>query len=444
MKCTECLNLIKAIDAYIAKEDDDLKDQLNEAGYADAEETVDEAEKLEEGLSEVMNHDTEVVAGELEKADSVDDFLRDTWEVYQNASALADDIHEVMENGLSSIIPKLVGEYLMSTDHELVATAIRARTTDFISSWAEDLGRIMKLNSHTGIQGILTDALASGKSVAETTRELMDSGIRSNYSRARATALTEMLTAHSAANQEAMMQSPAVEDKEWKHTGSRRNKPRPNHVDMDGQVVPKEEPFKLIGAEGGTYKPMYPRDPILPAKERVNCHCIDSPIVSASVLGLPLEERKALQQQAIDEDDRKWAEELDERNKRRSGNQTYGKPINSLLPNANRGVLKPTRKVKREPGTQAGANEVIEYKGADGAVYRYYYDADGKAIMRLDNSDHGKPEQYPYGNGGAHYNRALYDDEGKFIGWSEDRCLTAKMRRLNADIIDHTLKSEIQ
>lgn len=435
MKCAECTALIKAIDAYIAKVDNDLKDELKSAGYADADATLKRVESLEEKLSEAMDTDTKIIAEELEKAASVEDFRQDTWETYRNASALADDIQEVVADELSSFIPKLASQYLASTDKGLAVSILRQRTTDWITSWSQELGSIMKLTSHDGIQSILSNAMSGGLSVADVTRELMDSGIRTNYSRARSTALTEMLTAHSASSQEAYMQSPAVKDKEWRHSGSRRNKPRPNHVAMDGQVVPKEKPFDLTGADGKSYKPMYPRDTKLPAKERVNCHCIHSPVVSEDVLGLSLEERKALQQKAIDDDNHKWAAELDERKKGESGLEAYMKPINSLLPNANAGVAKPTKTVSYIPGDKDKANAIVQYNAPDGATWRYYYDEEGNVIMRLDNSDHGRPDAYPYGNGGAHYNRALYDKNGNFTGWSDDYCITSKMRRLNEDII---------
>ena len=64
---------------------------------------------------------------------------------------------------------------------------------------------------------------------------------------------------------------------------------------------------------------MYPRDVSLPAGERINCHCIQQPIVSEDILGLPLEERKKLQQQAIDDMDDEWEAELDAQNKAKAG-----------------------------------------------------------------------------------------------------------------------------
>ena len=131
--------------------------------------------------------------------------------------------------------------------------------------------------------------------------------------------MTEMLRAHSVAQQEAMTQNPAVEDKKWVHTGEYRNKPRANHVEMDGQVVRKDQPFTLNGADGNVYFPMYPRDSELPVGEVANCHCIHQGIPNADVLGLSLEERQRLQEQAIAEDDGLWERELDAQNRARAG-----------------------------------------------------------------------------------------------------------------------------
>ena len=124
---------------------------------------------------------------------------------------------------------------------------------------------------------------------------------------------------HRAAQQEAFMQSPAVAGKGWKHTGEYKNEPRQNHVDMDGQTVPVNEPFELIGADGSIYNPMYPGDTSLPPEERINCHCICQPVVNEEILGMTLEERQELQQQIVDEMDDEWEKELDAANRAKAG-----------------------------------------------------------------------------------------------------------------------------
>lgn len=84
-------------------------------------------------------------------------------------------------------------------------------------------------------------------------------------------------------------------------------------------MVDKDKPFKLIGADGVTYYPMFPMDPILPAGEAINCKCISQPIVDEDILGMSLEERQKLQQEIIDDDDGEWEKELDARNRAKAG-----------------------------------------------------------------------------------------------------------------------------
>ena len=53
--CSECQLLIKAIDAYIAKADNDLADRLKEEGYADSKKySKKHIEELEEKIAEVF------------------------------------------------------------------------------------------------------------------------------------------------------------------------------------------------------------------------------------------------------------------------------------------------------------------------------------------------------------------------------------------------------
>ena len=67
------------------------------------------------------------------------------------------------------------------------------------------------------------------------------------------------------------------------------------------------------------YHPMHPCDSNLPAGESINCHCMEQAIVDDDVLGMTLEERQALQQAIIDEDDGAWEAELDAANRAKAG-----------------------------------------------------------------------------------------------------------------------------
>lgn len=317
--CMNCAPLIKAIDAYIAKADGDLADALGKEGYAKPKKTLKYAQDIEDGVAEALVEETDYFIAEAEMAVDLETFAKDIWPKLKLKDELKGKLAAVFKENLEKFMPEFIGYYIKQTDKDLKLSQVSKRTTAWVKSWSEELGEIMKLNSHKEIERILEKGLKDGSSIATFTREILDSGIRDEYYKARRVAVTEVLTAHRAAQQEAFMQSPAVSEKMWRHTGEYRNEPRQNHVDMDGQRVPVGEPFELIGADGGTYNPMYPGDPILPPEERINCHCIEQPVVSEEILGLPLEERQRLQQEAIDDMDDEWEKELDAKNKAKAG-----------------------------------------------------------------------------------------------------------------------------
>lgn len=314
-----CAGLIKAIDAYITKADNGLADALAAEGYIKPKKTLKYVQDIEDDVAEALLDETDYIVAEAEKAVDLETFAEDVWPRVKLNDAAKRKLATVFTERLDKFMPEFVEYYIQQTDKSLKLAQVSKRTAAWAASWGKELGEIMQLNSHKEIENILQKGLENGSSVAEFTRAILDSGIRDEYYKARRVAVTEVLRAHSVAQQEAFMQSPAVSEKMWKHTGEYRNEPRQNHVDMDGQRVPVEEPFELIGADGGTYECMYPRDPALPAEESINCHCICQPVVSEEILGLPLEERQRLQQEAIDEMDDEWERELDAKNKAKAG-----------------------------------------------------------------------------------------------------------------------------
>ena len=317
--CMACQPLIKAINAYLAKADGDLADALKAEGYAEPQATIGYMQGIEDDVAEALVEETDYFLAEAEKAADLETFAADIWPRVKLNDRLKAKLATAFTEHLSEFMPEFVAYYIAQTDRSLKLEVVSKRTVAWVESWSEQLGEIMQLNSHKEIETILTKGLKDGTGIASFTREILDSGIRDEYYKARRVALTEVLGAHSVAQQEAFMQSPAVVDKAWKHTGAYRNEPRQNHVDMDGQRVPKDAPFSLTGIKSGTYEPMYLRDIILPPEERINCHCICQPVVSEDILGLPLEERQRLQQEAIDNMDDAWEKELDARNKAKAG-----------------------------------------------------------------------------------------------------------------------------
>lgn len=317
--CMNCQPLIKAIDAYIQKADDDLADALGKEGYEEPEKTVEYIGNIEDDVADALLSETDYILREAEKAVDLDAFARDIWPGVKLNDDLREKLVAVFLEQFSEFMPEYIGYYLAQTDRSLKLRQVSQRTTAWVEDWSNDLADIMQLNSHKEIEGVLKKGLEKGSSIAEFTRAIQESGIRDEYYKARRVAVTEVLRAHSVAQQEAYMQSPAVSEKMWRHTGEYRNEPRQNHVDMDGQRVPVDQPFELTGADGSVYEPMYPRDTILPPEESINCHCISQPVVNEKILGLPLEERQQLQQQAIDAMDDEWEKELDAKNKAKAG-----------------------------------------------------------------------------------------------------------------------------
>lgn len=316
--------IIGAIDQYLAKADDDLADSLTDEGYAEAEDTVDAINAMQDEVAEMLQNQTDDFVTALETATG------SGWAEAQRAVSEmmdGDDIAEQVEGAaadmLQTQIPKLASVYMQETDGELVVDIIRQRTQNWIASWSQRLGELMKINTHQQISDIIQSTIDKGESIEKLTRKIMDGGWRNEHYQARRVAVTEVLRAHSVAREEAIQQSPSTDRKEWRHTGAHKNKPRPNHVEMDGQIVPKDQPFELKGRDGVVYHPMYPRDPILPAGETVNCHCIHRGVAADDALGMSLEERRRLQQKYIEEDDGAWKKELDEENKAKAGITPY-------------------------------------------------------------------------------------------------------------------------
>lgn len=321
MRCRNCGPLLKAINAFLAKADNDLEEQLDAEGYALPGETVEAINGLEDAVTIILTAHATDLLDQLEKLDGVIDletFFRDRWPKIKDASNLAQELFDAFYEEFTTFMPHLVEAYVHQTDAELTVGSMTQRTTAWVKSWSEELSQLMKLDTEEQIEAVLVQGLEKGSGIDEVARAIADSGIRSPGYKARRAALTEVLRAHSYGASEAMVQSPAVSEKMWQHTGA-AIVPRPNHLAMDGARVPKKEPFTLVGADGSTYYPMVPRDVNLPASESVNCHCNVQPVVSEDVLGLPLEERQRLQAEAIAEDDEAWKAELDARNKAKAG-----------------------------------------------------------------------------------------------------------------------------
>ncbi len=339
LKKSGCERLIKAIDAYIQKVDDELLEALTEAGYSNPKQTMKDLEAFTKEIKKLLEEDTKAIINEIYDYDSVQDFIVQRWPELKNSKDLVEKLTTTVSMKLGEVIPEYVADYISRTDPALSYIGLTHKTTAWITSWSGKLAEMMKLTDNKTIERILNDALKNGRSVAETAKRIGDSGERDSGYRSRRTATTELLRAHSVAQQESFMQSPAVVSKMWRHSGLRQYS-RQNHIDMDGQTVRKEDPFVLAG-EDGIFYPMYPRDENLPAGESINCGCVAEPIVDERFYEMSEEDRRRMQEAEINR--------INEEYDRKTG--IHDKVNNSYVMGEYRYKMKPgSGKVIREKG----------------------------------------------------------------------------------------------
>lgn len=311
---------IEAIDILLKAVDDDMKDKLKDNEFVEPEYTVDKINELEDKLTDILEKegtsfaDGIIAIGTISAAENT--FLKVIEELKKN-DATDEIIYAEMKKFFKEVVSKLANDYIQTFDKDLAFSVFTDRTNYWIDRWSYELGQIMKLTSCNELERILSNGLEKGKSIQEIQDEIIESYSFSRE-RARKVSITEVLTAHSFAKEEAIIQSPAVDRKEWKHSGTHKNSPRPHHQALDGEVIDKNKQFK-IDAPTGTYYARFPRDVTLPASERINCHCTHRGIVNDDILGLSLDERKNLQQEAIEADNGLWEKELDAINRAKAG-----------------------------------------------------------------------------------------------------------------------------
>ena len=136
------------------------------------------------------------------------------------------------------------------------------------------------------LEELVAEHIKAGSSVQNLTRALLDCGLYVDYQEAFKVAQHELLLAHTQLSHESIMSNPAITQKIWSYTGEKNNYSVHcrNHDTLDNTIVPKDEPFKLVGLDGNTYYPMYPRDPILPISERKGCLCAMLPFTGSSMM----------------------------------------------------------------------------------------------------------------------------------------------------------------
>ena len=288
--------LFKAINSIVKEEADELKDEIADFPALDA--TLTAIETYEVKVAGLFRRQkkhfidglkTLVVKSDFENVAKVAELMTKLYE----ADDFADSMADYTEDFLLEILEELVAEIMKSIDEDVAFNTLSSKATTWIGEWSKDLAEMMKLTTHSEIEKVISTVIETGESIDKAIKRLRELP-EFNRTRARTTAITEVLRANSVAAHEAYVQSPAVIQKVWKHSGSKKNKPRQAHVNLSGTVIGIDEKFDVNGQQA-----LYPRDKDLPAEEVINCHCVLGPVVDPAILGLSKEEKQRLRDQAI-------------------------------------------------------------------------------------------------------------------------------------------------
>lgn len=305
---TNVEELIKSIDAFVkAATEGELTDILPDfPGRDRVEEFVEDFETIVAGLLVAQKQRyLELLGAFTAKSDQeiLEAYLSFLQEEIFSYEVFVQQMTEETRSYLEMTVSEFCRIIMDSLDPDVPFQVLSNRSITWIEEWSQELAELMNLSTQNSVEKILTTAINEGKGIDYVERELMEHESFSRQ-RARTTAITEVLTASSVAQQESYSQSPAVIGKRWKHSGTKGIDPRENHMALDGTVVPVDEPFVIPDSEEVA---MFPRDPNLSAKERVNCHCALGPAVDESITGLSPEEKQAIRDEALAEMNSKGA-----------------------------------------------------------------------------------------------------------------------------------------
>ncbi len=195
---------------------------------------------------------------------------------------VSEEIRLLIDESARNGVTKVLGPLRAAGISGLPTVAISQNLVNTTSRFVADLITRIAEEKRVEISEILTDHLLGGKTRAEALKAIGSSlpgagPFGTISARARVILRTESLRIHSIVAEQQLAESarfiPGLH-KQWFHTGIGVQSPRSNHVAFDGTVVPWDEPFELPAKSGGTVTLRFPRDPLGPPEEVVNCACM--------------------------------------------------------------------------------------------------------------------------------------------------------------------------
>ncbi len=290
-------DVIKLIDVILKADEEDKKKELKKIGYVNIDETIEMINNIENKFVDTFDEALDVVSDEIDEnidINNINEYMKSIQDKINDSK-----LDDFMKKEYEDKIIRFGNSYLKQNDKDLFFNTPSKFTSKFVNEWSENLIKSTNEETVTSIRSVLQKGVNDGSSIEEIALNISSSHGLSRE-RARTIALNETLRAHSYARNEAAIQNPSVVKYMWRHSGTKGISPRKVHIDLDGTVIEKGKYFDVNG-----YDARFPRDTMLPAKESVNCHCTFEEIINEDILGLSLEDRQKLQEEAIAEIDKK-------------------------------------------------------------------------------------------------------------------------------------------
>lgn len=175
---------------------------------------------------------------------------------------------------------KVARDVLAAPYRNLFADGTLFESRPFVRNWIADrANRLQKVPDEVfaAVKQVIDSATVNGASIPDVTAQVeqlfADTSITNWKHRARTVARTEVVGAYNGGLHDAFSMVVEAEPdteyvKRWLATEDQRT--RPDHREADGQTVAFSQPFIV-----GGFPMMHPHDPTAPAKEVINCRCVE-------------------------------------------------------------------------------------------------------------------------------------------------------------------------
>lgn len=171
-------------------------------------------------------------------------------------------------------------EVLAAPYKDLFADGTLFESRPFVRNWiAARANRLQRVPDEVFglVAHIIDSAATNGASIPDVQAQVehlfSDTNVQQWKNRARTVARTEVVGAYNGGLHDAFtMLADADPDTSYVHRwlATEDQRTRPDHREADGQTVPWGQPFTV-----GGYQMMHPHDPTAPAKEIINCRCVE-------------------------------------------------------------------------------------------------------------------------------------------------------------------------